>query len=204
MVHTLVKNWWVVALVGALAVILGIYSFASPGMTLAAMVGAFGAFALFSGVAQLVAGLRRDPVAHDDAPSRTWLIVAGALGIIAGLVTFFYPAMTLVTLYTVIAVWAISSGIAHVVLAIVHRHELSHTWLVALGGVASIILGGYLLARPVIGMVALAYAIGIYAIVHGISMIGASIPLKRLHDTEVTIGHVREGVETPSDRLTPR
>lgn len=204
MVHTLVKNWWAVALVGVLAVILGIYSFAAPGMTLAAMVGAFGAFALFSGIVQLVAGLRRDTVAHDDAPSRTWLIVAGVVGIIAGLVTFFYPAMTLVTLYTVIAVWAVVSGIAQVATAIVHRHELSHTWLVALGGAASIVLGGYLLARPVIGMVALAYAIGIYAIVHGISLIAASIPLKRLHDTEVTIGQVRAGVETPSDRLTPR
>ena len=32
MVYTLVKNWWAVALVGVLAVILGIYSFASPGI----------------------------------------------------------------------------------------------------------------------------------------------------------------------------
>jgi uncharacterized membrane protein HdeD (DUF308 family) len=204
MVHTLVKNWWAVALVGVLAVILGIYSFASPGMTLAAMVGAFGAFALFSGIVQLVAGLRKDTAAHDDAPSRTWLIVAGAVGILAGLVTFFYPGTTLITLYTVIAVWAIVSGLAQVAMAIVHRHELSHTWLVALGGVASVVLGGYLLARPVIGMVALAYAIGIYAIIHGVAMIAASIPLKRLHDTEVTIGRTGAGVATPSDRLTPR
>lgn len=204
MVHTLVKNWWAVALVGVLAVILGIFSFASPAMTLATMVAVFGAFALFSGIVQLVAGLRQDPAAHDDAPSRTWLIVAGAIGIIAGLVTFFYPGTTLVTLYTVIAVWAILSGLAQVATAIVHRHELSHTWLVALGGVVSIVLGGYLLARPVIGMVALAYAIGIYAIAHGLAMIAASVPLKRLHDTEVTIGRVRAGVETPSDRLTPR
>jgi uncharacterized membrane protein HdeD (DUF308 family) len=204
MVHALVKNWWAVALVGVLAVILGIYSLSAPAMTLAAMVGAFGAFSLFSGLVQLVAGFRRDPAAHDDAPSRTWLIVAGAVGIIAGLVTFFYPAMTLVTLYTVIAVWAIVSGIAQVATAIVHRHELSHTWLVALGGVVSVVLGGYLLARPVVGMIALAYAIGIYAIVHGITLIAASIPLKRLHDTVVTIGRVRTGVETPSDRLTPR
>jgi uncharacterized membrane protein HdeD (DUF308 family) len=204
MVHALVKNWWAVALVGVLAVILGIYSLSAPGMTLAAMVGAFGAFSLFSGLVQLVAGFRRDSAAHDDAPSRTWLIVAGAVGIIAGLVTFFYPAMTLVTLYTVIAVWAIVSGIAQVAAAIVHRHELPHTWLVALGGVVSVVLGGYLLARPVVGMIALAYAIGIYAIVHGITLIAASIPLKRLRDTVVTIGRVRTGVETPSDRLTPR
>lgn len=202
MVHTLIKNWWAVGLVGVLAVILGIFSFAAPGITLAAMVAAFGAFALFSGGLQLAAGFSRMGPFRDDSTSRTWLIVAGVLGVVAGLVTFFYPGLTLMTLYTVIAVWAILSGLAQIAAAIVHRHEMPHTWLVALGGAASVVLGGYLLARPVVGLVALAYAIGIYAIVHGALMIVASLQLYRFHDAEVTIGRVEK--EATADRLTRR
>ena len=228
MVHSLVKNWWAVAIVGVLAVALGIYSFAIPGLTLAAMVVAFGAYALATGVVQLVAGIsgtRRTfavpEVAHLPGPdarrpqmvgmepsSRAWLIVAGIVGVAAGLVTFLYPGLTLVTLYTVIAVWAIVSGIAQMAAALTtvmtRREDASHTGLVALGGLASIILGAWLFARPLAGMAALAFTIGVFAVVYGVTLILGSIQLKRIHDTEVTIGRrVEAEATTPIDRLTP-
>lgn len=204
MLHALVKNWWVPAAVGVLAIILGFYTFTNPGLTLAAMVAAFGTYALISGLVQVVGGFFGGKAMDLDGATRTWLVVAGAIGVIAGIVTFVYPGLTTVALYNVVAAWAVLAGIAQVAMAIARRHELDHTWLVALGGVASIVLGGYLFARPVVGLVALIYAVGIYAIVHGISMIAGSLMLKRVHDArEVTIERVGERARTPSDRFTP-
>lgn len=205
MLHALVKNWWVVAVVGVLAIILGIYTFFNPGLTLAAMVAAFGAYALISGIVQVVGGVRGGATVGLEGTSRTWLIVAGAIGVIAGIVTFVYPGLTVAALYTLVAVWAVLAGLAQVAVAIVHRKELSHTWLVALGGVASLALGAYLLARPAVGLVALVYAVGIFALIHGVFLLAGSLMLKRVHDAyHVTIERAPERAEVPSDRLTPR
>lgn len=205
MINTLVNRWWAVALVGALAVVLGIVSFAMPGVTLISMVAAFGAYSLVTGIVELAAGFSRETAEALGSTARTYLIVTGVLSVVAALVTFFYPAITLLALYTIIGAWAVLAGITTIASAVVHREHRSHTWLVALGGAVSVVFGAYMFLRPAVGLVALAYALGTFAIIYGISMLVGSYQLKQLHDRGgVTIGRVTEPVATPSDRLTPR
>lgn len=185
MMNSLIRNWWAVGLVGALAVIVGLLAFFMPITTLASLVLAFGIYALASGVVHIIAGATGEGITMRS--SRAWVIATGVLSVIAGLITLFYPGITAVTLYTVVAVWAILAGITQVASAIAYRDVLQHTWLVGLGGVVMAIFGGYLLTRPT-GVLALAFAFGTYAMIYGISMIAASFQLKRAHDhVEVTL-----------------
>ena len=125
------------------------------------------------------------------------------LGLIAGGVTLFWPGISAVALYAVIAAWAVLAGITQVAAAIALRDYVSDTWLVALGGAVMIAFGAYLFARPSGGVLALAFAFGLYAVTYGVAMIAGSVMLKRVKDTvDVTIGRVEQPVR--GEELTRR
>ena len=202
MLISLVRNWWAVGLVGALAIFFGVMAFVMPGITLATLVVAFGIYALAAGACLVAAGATGEPIGM--ATSRGWIVAAGVLSIVTGLVTLAWPGITAVTLYAVIATWAIMAGLAQLVAAIVHRHEREHTWLVALGGLAMAAFGVYMALTPA-GALALAYALGAYALTYGALMLVASIPLKQAKDAvRVTVTRIDEAAAVREEELTRR
>ena len=202
MTGALIKNWWAVGIVGGLALILGAMAFATPFRTLAAMVMAFGVYSLASGIFHVAAGVTGET--GELGSSRGWIITTGVLSILAGLVTFFWPGLTAVALYTVIGVWAVLAGATQVGAAIAMRKQLQHTWLVALGGVAMAVFGLYLFASPG-GILALAYALGTFAIAYGAMMVVAAIQLKQVHDrVEVTLTRTGRPAEVAEETWTRR
>ena len=56
---SMVRNWWVVALRGTAAIVFGVVTLAWPGLTLAALILLFGAWALVDGVLSVLAAVRR-------------------------------------------------------------------------------------------------------------------------------------------------
>jgi uncharacterized membrane protein HdeD (DUF308 family) len=165
------KNWWVLMLRGIFAVLFGVAAFAWPGPTLVALVFLYGAYALVDGVTALWAG----------AFARAWwLVLSGVLGIIVGVGTFFYPGITAVALFYLIAAWAVSRGIFEIVAGIALRKQITGEWALILGGIFSIIFGVVLVAYPVPGVLALVWLIGTYALVFGVTMIVMAFQLRSL------------------------
>ena len=158
-------NWWVLLIRGIAAVIFGLAALLWPGPTLYVLIIFFGAYALVDGVFAIVAGIR-------GTGSRRWLLLAeGVLGVLAGLVAFFYPDITALVLLYVIAFWAIFTGILEIVMSISLRREIENEWLMGLGGVLSVLFGVVLAALPGVGLLSLVWLIGIYAIVFGVAQI---------------------------------
>jgi len=54
----LARNWWSLVIRGIAAILLGIVTFAWPGITLAALVLLYGAYALVDGVMAIVGAVR--------------------------------------------------------------------------------------------------------------------------------------------------
>ena len=79
-----IGNWWALALRGLAAVIFGILAFAMPGITLAALVLLFGAYALVDGVFTVIAAVK---VARGE---RYWwaLLIEGIVGILSVFLRF--------------------------------------------------------------------------------------------------------------------
>src|SRR6266851_6096339 len=111
MLHTLARNWWALALRGLVAVMFGLLTFFLPGITLVTLILLFGAYALVDGIFNLIAFFR--------VASHHWaLLIEGVIGIITGVLTLMWPAITAIALLYLIAFWAIFTGVFEIVAGI--------------------------------------------------------------------------------------
>jgi uncharacterized membrane protein HdeD (DUF308 family) len=161
--------WWLLAIRGLLAVLFGIAAIVWPGLTLLVLVLLFGAYALVDGVVAVVVAFQERKFF-----SQWWvLLLAGLVGIIAGLIAFFWPAITALALLYVIAAWAIVTGVFEIAAAVSGRLPMTLEWTLGLVGVLSILLGVLLAIQPGAGLLSLVWVIGVYARDH--SRTGANL-----------------------------
>jgi uncharacterized membrane protein HdeD (DUF308 family) len=166
------RSWWLLLVRGLLAIIFGVLALIWPGITLLALVIFFGAYALVSGLFALFAGFR-----HGTRP-RTWLIVSGIIGILAGIVTVVWPGITSLALLYLVAFWAVFTGVAEIVAGIHLRKIIENEWMFIVGGILSVIFGVLLLLWPGAGMLSLVWLIGVFAVLYGIAMVALSLRVK--------------------------
>src|SRR5215813_9661852 len=173
MVHALARNWRLLLLRGIAAIVFGVLTFIWPGLTLLTLLILYGVFALVDGILSLAAAIM------GGAPAPRWcLAIVGLLGVAAGILTFAWPGITALVLLLFIAFWAIATGIMQIVGAIRLRKEIDNEWLLIFCGVLSVAFGLILIAQPQTGALALAFIIGIYAILYGILEIWLSLRLR--------------------------
>jgi uncharacterized membrane protein HdeD (DUF308 family) len=171
MLHTLAANWWALALRGLVAVLFGLLTFFLPGITLVTLVLLFGAYALVDGVFNVIAFFR--------VASHQWaLLVEGVVGIIAGVLTFAWPAITAFALLYLIVFWAILTGIFEIVAGIRLRKTIANEWLLLLMGFLSLLFGLLILFAPGTGALAIVLWIGAYALVFGIFLLALAFRLR--------------------------
>jgi uncharacterized membrane protein HdeD (DUF308 family) len=176
MLEQFTQNWWLYAVRGVAAVIFGLLALIWPGQTLLALVLLFGAYALVDGIFSVVAG-----IAFRRYFERWWaVLLEGIVGIIVGLLAFFWPNITALVLLYLIAAWALITGIFEIVAAIQLRRVITGEWAMILGGLLSILFGILLFVFPAAGAVSVIWVIGIYAIVFGISEIIFAFRLRGL------------------------
>jgi len=171
---SLAKNWWVLVIRGLVAIALGIVTFAWPGITVAALVLVFGAYCLVDGAFSLV-GAFRAVRAHERWGA---LVLEGIAGIVAAILTLLWPAVTAFVLVIIVAAWALVTGSLEIVAAIRLRQHVAGEWLLGLSGLASILFGILCMILPLIGALAIAFCIGIYAMIFGVLLIALGLRLR--------------------------
>lgn len=191
-VGDLAAHWWALVVRGLAAVLFGVLTLVAPGLTLFALVILFGLYALVDGVFALTLAAR----ATRAGRSWGWLLFAGVASVVAGVVTFLWPGLTAMALLFVIALWAVLVGIAQVAAAVRLRSLMRHEWLLTASGVLSIALGLLLYILPSTGVLALAWLIGIYAILFGALLVALGFKLHAPHRRDQR-RHPTGGVPTP-------
>lgn len=172
-VESLARNWWALVLRGIAGILFGLVTFFAPGISLAALVLVFGAYAFTDGVFSLVSAVRR-------RGTEPWwmLLLHGLAGIAAGVVTLIWPGITALALLYVIAFWALVTGGFEIAAAIGLRKVITGEWLLILSGIASVALGILLVLFPGPGALALILWIGAYALVSGAFLTALGFKLK--------------------------
>ena len=169
----LARNWWAFVIRGAAAVLFGLLALALPGAAMLSLVLVFSAYAVVDGVFAVTAALRPAKV-HER-----WgfLALEGVVDILAAIVAFAWPGLTVVLFVTLIAVWALLTG--GLLLAAGFKVDADHGrgWMI-FGAIASILFGMLLLIAPLMGAVVLTWWIGAYALTFGIAMLVLAFRLR--------------------------
>jgi uncharacterized membrane protein HdeD (DUF308 family) len=160
--EVLADNWWAVGLRGILGIVFGLICLLTPGVALGAFVILFAAYMFVDGGFAIASAWK----AARSGERWGLLIVEGLVDIAAGLIAVAWPAITMVALIWLVAIWAIVSGALMLYAAFMLNRDYGRWWL-ALGGIASLIFGVLLVIEPLIGAVVLTMWIGAYAIVFG-------------------------------------
>ncbi len=175
---------------GIASVVFGVILLLWPGISLVALTALFGAFAFVYGIFAFGAGLNL--LAHK---STEWVpyIVGGLGGVVLGAITFLHPAVTALSLTYLIAAWAFVIGVFQIVAAIEMWSDLPGAIWVGVGGALSIVFGVLVAWQPGVGLLAIVWLIGLYAILGGLAqLIGAY----RIHQ-------FRTAIKAPAGDMRP-
>ena len=160
--EVLADSWWAVGLRGIMGILFGLICLLTPAIAIEVFVILFAAYMLVDGVFAIASGIK----AARNGERWGLLILEGIVDLAAGL----WPAITLIALIWIVAIWAIVSGV--LMLGAAFTLKLDHgRWWLALGGIASVIFGILLVIEPLIGAVVLTLWIGAYALVFGIFLL---------------------------------
>jgi uncharacterized membrane protein HdeD (DUF308 family) len=91
----------------------------------------------------------------------------------------FQPGLTMIALVSLVAAWALLTGVLEIVAAIRLRRLVTNEWMMVLSGVLSILLGMAIILFPLAGMVALIWWIGAYALIMGALFLALGFKLRR-------------------------
>ena len=112
MLGALRRNWWTLVLRGVCAIIFGFFAWIWPGLTVLALLLAWGTLACIGGVVTLVSAFGRD-----GSEPRWILLLEGGVSLLAGAVALFYPRATALLFLYLLAGWALLSGLVEIVAA---------------------------------------------------------------------------------------
>jgi uncharacterized membrane protein HdeD (DUF308 family) len=193
MLQTLIRNWWLLAIRGILALLLSMMSFLMllsvetftlREFALKGMVVFFGILALTAGACTIGAGIWR------AASGRWWLLVAdGAIVSAAGVALIQFDSFTFRTVTYIVTVLATATGFIELAAARLLRRHVSDERFLRLGGVGSIGFAlAFLYIRPEHAGPLFIW-LGSYSAFSAICMLGLSFRLRSFQTSIYRIAH---------------
>jgi uncharacterized membrane protein HdeD (DUF308 family) len=162
-------------LLGILAVVVGIFAIAWPGVTILALVILFAIYAFTDAGLQTMRAFS----GRSAGPFLGHLLLA-VVDVAAGLFAIAWPAPTAFVLVIVVAAWALSSGIAEFFAGFQIGESAGTRAVFITSGLVSFVFGVLLFARPGVGAVTLALLFGLFSLIYGFSQINAGIHVREL------------------------
>lgn len=173
--QTVGRSWWVILLFGILSTLFGVMALVNPVATGASLTWAIGVLAVAEGAVGLVGAFNKDA-----GVSRGWMVFYALVSLVFGAMAIARPVSMAASIVMVAAVWFIVSGLLRIVFAVRVRKEIDHEWMLILGGVLGVVLGGLMLAAPVAGLIVGVIWIGAGALLYGVLQIVAAFKVRRL------------------------
>lgn len=178
--HGLAAYWGLLLGYGAVTFVLGIVVAVWPDETLVVVAVLIAIQLLVTGVVRVVLALAPGP---QDAGVRVLTGLIGALALVVGLLCLRDPLQTLVAITLLLGAWWVVSGVFDIVQAILPR-TANRGWEV-LGGVVSVLAGGFLLVNPDISLGLLVLVLAVWLLVVGALAMVAAVRLRSAARTAV-------------------
>ncbi|MDR2333238.1 MAG: DUF308 domain-containing protein [Burkholderiaceae bacterium] len=172
---TVGRSWWLILLFGVFSLLFGIMALVNPLAAGAGLTWAIGLLALAEGIAGLIGAFGKNA-----GVSRGWMILYAVISIVFGLLAVANPLSMAASIAAVTGAWFIVSGVMRIIWAIRVRKEIDNEWMLILGGVLGIVLGGLLMMAPIAGVLVGAIWIGAGALIYGVLQIWAAFKVRKL------------------------
>jgi uncharacterized membrane protein HdeD (DUF308 family) len=162
----ILKHWWSYLLKGIIAIAFGVVLIAYPSATLKTFIYIFAAFALVSGIVDVILAI----VLATRKEKWGWPLVGGLLSILIGGIILRDPKIALGVVVLLVAIWALIGGIAAMAHAFDMPPKSGRGW-VGVSGALAIIAGIVILAYPVGSTYAVMVLIAVYLLIGGVFLI---------------------------------
>ena len=171
------RTWWALMLRGLLGVAVGIYIFARPLDSVAALALLIAFWALFAGMVEIIQAIEL------KAMLKHWwvLLLAGLVGVAFGIAALqYYPGLSLAFAVVWVSWWLMLTGILGISAGLMQRNMgVQWGWTLAFG-VLSVIAGVFALLAPPVTLAAIMALIAAFALVSGVALIVGAFKLRAL------------------------
>ncbi len=158
---------------GILAILVGLLMMLYTGATLQFIIILIGVFALIDGAILIIGSFTA------KEHNKWWVfLVEGLLSLAFGIILFSWPAMTVILMLYIVAIWAIITGLMEMIVGFAEEEGVVGKWLLATTGVLSLIIGVLMLLAPAKTLEIVVWLIGLYAFVVGVAMTIFGIQIK--------------------------
>jgi uncharacterized membrane protein HdeD (DUF308 family) len=166
-------SWKLLITRGVVAIIFGVLAIAWPIETAIALALLWGIWALVDGISSL-----SQAFTPEGKQGRTWLVIMGIVAVLAGLFAITSPGVTAVVLTWFLGIWLIVRAGFEVFGAFSSSREAPR-WLLLVSAALSLVLGILFVANPGGSVVAIAWMLGVLAIVWGLTFVVTGIMVHR-------------------------
>jgi len=166
----LVRNWWMMAGRGVLAVLFGSVIALWRIPVFDAVIVSFGTYAIADGILAIASALRAGSRWTAGWP----IALEGIVSVVLGGLAFVWPFFPQPVIAVLVS-WGVLTGIFEIVAAVRLPRERAAHWLVGTGGASSIFLALVVLALPRASSDRVAVSLAVYAIVFGIVILLAAL-----------------------------
>lgn len=171
------KTWtWLVMVSGVAMLFLGVWFLFHPAISLLTFTSFIGVLLMINGVFLIVNYI----VNHTYTSA--WVLIEGIVTTLIAVIILLNSQMTVLTLTAMFGIWVVFSGIVRIIAAFaVKKAELSNWVWILTFGIISTLFGFIMLSNPIIGMIGIVVAMGVFFIVQGINAISTFFFLRTIY-----------------------
>ena len=167
------RFWWLVALRGISAIILGIWAWTQPVETIIVLTAVMGIYLIADGILMGISSFL----------NRMWLfLIAGIVSVIIGGYVVTYPGITAAIagslLIDLLGVALLVTGVAKVFNTFIHRDTVENVTLYMLAGIFLVLFGVLIISSPLEFGINLVRIIGVFGILFGIQLLWLAMELR--------------------------
>ena len=175
----IIKNWWLLTIIGIGLVALGIWVYKNPIENYAALSSLFSAMVFVSGILEVGFALSNNKIMKGWG----WQLAGGLFDLIIGFVLITRPALSMMVLPIIFGIWLIFRGMIQVSRGfLLKEHQFAGWWWPVIGGIFVIIFGFFVTSNPLFGSMTIVTWTALSLIFLGIFTISFSFIVKRIQN----------------------
>lgn len=170
------KAWPLMLIRGLISIAFGCLIIFYPVLSLRLLMVFFGAYVLVWGGFTIFTAI----ASHKSQPQWGVTLIEGLIALVIGISILVVPKLSEIMVLYIVALWALITGVAQLWIAIKWRAQVKNDFWLGLAGILGILFGILIIAYPADGILAVAWLLGMYAILAGFILSILALKLRKL------------------------